>query len=298
MSYSRFLSKLGRFFTIVLESFVCLIFIAMIVFSVWIDFYTESFIAGAILAPILIATFSFPLNWFLGKLYNAKFENTGYVYEGRSVIDIVRDESYYKRAFYVNVTLMGFFILAVFYFVYVATQAFTWGMIGLVMSVLGGVFYFLFAMSAREKSGMKNKREKEKFVEEMGNKKPIKKEVKKPKFNFNDYQEMLNVYNEYKQFKHLAIQMKYDQVKTEKYKQVCLKRDENFEKLSKMVYETFNSEQPGLINKKTGEKIKWEEMFGVDFEKFTLKQKDTLIRLLDASPYKFEKESYYNKNKN
>ena len=298
MKFSNFLSNLGHFFVMAFFFiFDVLLLPALIVFLIIVGFNTNIFIAGAMLIPILIGVYSIPLNWFLGKVSGAEFYNTGYVGEGRSVIDIVRDEAYYKRAIYVNFVIMGLFVLAIFYFVFVMTESFGWCLAGLIQSIVGAILYFLFAMSAIEKSRIKNKgkMDKEEFAQYFKNLEPIKKEIKvKTKFNFEKYPEMKELYLSYKQSKNRAIHLNHESSKVEDYKQECAKRDELFEKLSKSVYETFNEQKPDLINKKTNEKVKWEALFDVDFEKLTYKQKDTIIRLLDANPYKFENDKLYN----
>lgn len=299
MSFSKFLSNLGHFLVMSILFVVLVLLIpAGIVFVIIISVKTEIYIAPPVLIPTMLAVYSLPLNWFLGHLCGARFENTGYVSEGTSVIAMVRDEAYYKRAIYVNFIILTLFVLSVFYFVFILTLDFTWGLVGLTMSIVGAIFYFLLGMSAIEKSGIKNrgKKDKEEFAEEFKNAEPIKKEPKKikTKFNFEQYPELFNLYSSYKNAKNRAIHLKHDPNYIEEYKQECLKRDDSFEKLSRVIYDIFNEDKPVILNKKTNEQVSWSELFNNSFDKLTKKQKDYLVRLLDGYPYQFENKKYYN----
>ena len=106
--------------------------------------------------------------------------------------------------------------------------------------------------------------------------------------------EMKELYSSYKQAKNRAIHLKNDPKHLEEYNEICLKRDDMFEQLSKAIYDEFNEKKPDLINKKTNEKVAWNDLFSVPFEKLTKKQKDYMVRLLDAQPYKFKDDSLYN----
>lgn len=294
MSFSRFLSNLGYFLVMTVFFLIDVVLIpGLIVFLVIVGVNTDIYIAGGMLIPILLGAYPITLNWFLGKATGATFYNTGYVREGRSVVDIVRDEPYYKRTIIVNFITMGLFVVSTIYFAIVMSFDFTWGLVGLLESVVGGIVYFLFAMSAIEKSGIKNK-EKADFAEEFKNREPIKKvQPKKIKFNFSLCPEMEKVYIEYKDIKTTVLKMKYETIKNENYFNLLKKRDELFEILSKQIFDLFNEKKPNLIKKSTGEEEKWENIFNKPFEKLTIKQKDTLIKLLDGSPYRFEDKKMY-----
>ena len=298
MSFSKFLSNLGHVLVMsFLFIFEVLLIPAGVIFVLIIGVTTGICIAPAVLIPIMLAVYSLPLNWFLGFACGGEFVNTGYVHEGNSVIELVRDEAYYKRAVVVHFVIMSLFIISTICFGFIVTFNFVWGMVGLIQSIIGAIFYFLFAKSAIEKSGIKNKnkQDKEEFAEYFKTKEPIKKEkVIKTKFNFENYPNMREVYLSFKDNKNKAIRLKGDSVKVEEYNQACLNRDAKFEELSKAIFETFNVIKPVLINKKTNEKVKWEDLFNVPFEKLTKKQKDYMVRLLDAQPYMFENKKFYN----
>lgn len=298
MKFTNFLSGLGRFLTNLAWFLLAVLpFPAIIIFLICLGFEIEIYIASALLIPIILAASSLGINWFLGHICGAEFYNTGYVSEGRSWIDIVRDEPYYKRAIYVNFTIFVLFIFSIFYFIFVISQDTTWGTIGLILSIIGAIVYFMLAMSAIEKSKIKNseKMEKEEFAEHFKNKEPIKKEnVIKTKFNFEKHPEMKEVYLSYKDNKNKAIHLSGNSSQIKEYNQARLKRDDIFEELAILIHNAFVDVKPDLFNKKTNETIKWEELFNVPFEKLTKKQKDLMVRLLDAHPYKFADDKYYN----
>ena len=294
MRFTNFLSGLGR---CILLAFGFVLLVLLIPAFIVVIFMLNIPIAVAIFVPILLGTYSITLNWFLGHAAGAEFVNTGYVYEGRSQIDIVRDEAYYKRAIYVNFIIMSVFAFLIIYFITVLSFSFGWCLIGLIQSIGGAVLFFLLGMSAIEKSGIKNKkaRDKEEFAEYFKNKQPIKtEEIITTKFNFDNCPEMKELYLSYKQSKNRAIQWKHDPNLLVQYKQECVKRDEKFEELAKAVYDFLKKENPILINRKTNEKIRWEDLFYLPFEKLSQKEKDYMVRLLDAQPYKFANDKYYN----
>jgi hypothetical protein len=289
MKYTNFLSNLGRFLLVV---FMFIVLALPIPAGIVVFLILNIPIAYAI-TPMLLALYPIMLNWFLGYACGAKFYNTGYVRKGRSIRDIVKDERYYKRAIYVNFIIMALFIpLAIYFSFSLSCEYFGWSVLGLVESIIGTIIYFLFAMSAIEKSGV-SKKEKRVFAEKIKNQSQIQNEVKKTKFNFEKYPEMKEVYFSYKDNKNRAIRLKGDGLMLEEYNQACSKRDEKFEELSRAMCEKFNDIEPDLIDKKTNEKIKWKDLFNVPFEKLTKNQKDLMIRLLDAYPYKFKESKIF-----
>lgn len=294
MRFTNFLSGLGRCILLVFE-FV--LFVLLIPAFIVVLFMLNIPILIAIFVPILLGTYSITLNWFLGLASGAEFYNTGYVNEGRTVRDIVRDEAYYKRAIYVNFIIMSVFAFLIIYFITVLSFSFGWCLIGLIQSIVGAILFFLLGMSAIEKSRIKNenKMDKKEFAEYFKNKQPIKTEqIITTKFNFDNCPEMKELYLSYKQSKNRTIQWKHDPNLLVQYKQECTKRDEKFEELAKAVYDFLKKENPILINRKTNEKIRWEDLFYLPFEKLSQKEKDYMVRLLDAQPYKFENDKYYN----
>lgn len=360
MKFSNFLSKLGHFLILTLMFCVFVLPIpAIIIYSIYICLKIGFYMMG-LLIPSFLALSGLSVNWFLGWAYGA-IENTGYVHNGKSMLVIVRDKAYYKRATSVYFTIFALFIVSIIYFIVMLFFDTTWNSTCLIASIIGAIFYFLLAMGTREKAGLKNKKNRKSVkneskpkidigydeqpkilkgfasnkssknisitlnydsdnVEEFSKnnetienlskqiyeifntknqdiriKKTITKETGiKTKFNFNKYPELFELYNSYKTAKNKSIHLKNDPNNIEEYTQQCSIRDEFFNKLSKQVYEIFNPQKQDLIKKKTNEIVKWDELFNQPYEKLTQKQKDYLIRLLDAYPYLFKNKNFYN----
>ena len=157
MKYTNFLSKLGRFlfltlmFTVTVLPFPAIIIGVIVLECVGI---TEVSFIIPLVIPVCFAVSALSLNYFLSWLNNAKFVNTGYVRDGRTVIDVVRDASYYKRAtivYYIHSILSVValvYLFAKYGFILFSIIPGIFGVIGLIVEA---IIYFLLAKSSQEK---------------------------------------------------------------------------------------------------------------------------------------------------
>lgn len=156
MKYTNLLSKLGRFLFLALIFIVfVLLFPAIIILLIVLECTGTSEVAMIIpiVIPLCFLVTGFTVNRFLAHANNVKLVNTGIVINGRSMIDIVRDAGYFKRATVVYYVHSALSVLAsVFIVVRYGFAVLTiFGLIGLIVEA---VIYFILAKSSKEKQKM------------------------------------------------------------------------------------------------------------------------------------------------
>ena len=153
MKYTNSLNKLGRFLFLSLIFITTVLPIPVIIIGLFILEYTgttEVSMIIPIVMPICFLVTALSVNYFLAHVHKAKLVNTGLVIDGRSVIDIVRDANYFKRAvivYYVHSALSAvaaIFIVIKYGFVAIA-------IVGLVGLIVEAIIYFILAKSSNEK---------------------------------------------------------------------------------------------------------------------------------------------------
>ena len=157
MKYTNILKKLGRFLFLTLIFVVTVLSFPAIIIGLTILEFTilpEVSIAVPILMPVCILVSAMSWNWFLAWYNNARFINTGYVRDGRSVIDVVRDAAYFKRAtivYYVHSAISLVFSIYLIVRYIVAIEPGFGFILGVVVLIVESVLYFIFAKSSKEK---------------------------------------------------------------------------------------------------------------------------------------------------
>ena len=153
MKYTNFLNKLGRFLFLALIFIVTVLPFPVIIIGLIILECTgtsEVAMIIPILMPVCFLVSVFSINYFLAYVNKAKLVNTGIVIEGRSVIDIVRDANYFKRAvivYYVHSALSVF--ASIFIVIRYGFAALT--IVGLIGLIVEAIIYFILAKSSKEK---------------------------------------------------------------------------------------------------------------------------------------------------
>jgi len=292
MKYTKLSKKLGNFA-------IATIFVIMILFVLglagvflWVDLsYPLPMVS--LFWFLLLPTFGLAINWYIGHFFGDEYYDTGWVYEGRSVYDVVKTPKYYTRRMIVCFVECFLLALLIIRFIFLFPFNAATSIIGIIGSIVGIVIYYIVGMSSYEQSSIKNKKtaEENTNIEEIKIDKPVVKKKKLHKFKFDNYPELLEKYNTFK----LWNAKKYNNFKNINDKTHVLNEiDKSFEILALAVFNTFNAIKPELIIKKTGEKAKWEDVINKPFEELSHIEKLLLVRLLDRL-YKYVlPNEYYN----
>ena len=160
MKYTNFLNKLGRFLFLVLMFTVTVLpFPAIIIGLIVLECtgISEVAIIIPIVVPVCFLVSAMAFNYFLAHVNKAKLVNTGIVIKGRSVIDIVRDAGYFKRAtivYYVHSALSV--VASIFVVIRYGFDALS--IVGLIGLIIEAIIYFVLAKSSKEKQKLEEEK--------------------------------------------------------------------------------------------------------------------------------------------
>ena len=157
MKYTKLSNKLGKFA-------VGTIFVIMILFILglagtflWVDLsYPLPMLS--LFWWLLLPTIGLAINWYIGHFFGDEYYNTGWVYEGRSVYDVVKTPRYYTRRMIVCFVECILFALLIIRFLFLFPFNVATSIIGIVGSIVGIIIYFIVGMRSYEKSSIKNKK--------------------------------------------------------------------------------------------------------------------------------------------
>jgi len=290
MKFTKLTNNIGKF---MLDSVYVLLILLMlgllVVYGYFFEFVPSVEVSGASLGWIvLLPTVGIAINVFLGHFFGDEYYNTGHVSEGRSRYDIVKTPKYYTRRMFFCFVECFLFLLLIVRYLFLFSKSILIPTVGIICSIVAIIIFFIVGMSSYEQSGIKDKWH---FKKENKKRKSTSQNKERHKFKFNKYPELLEKYNQFK----ICNSNKYKSHNNTKDKETILKEiDESFESLAHAIFVIFNEKKPDLIIKKTGEKLKWEDVINKPFEELSYMEKQILVRLLDRL-YKYVlPDDYYN----
>lgn len=290
-------NKIGSFLLGALYVLVILFIVGIAGVFLWVDISQE--IPGlSLLWIMLLPTFGLGINWNIGWFFGDEYYNTGYVREGRSVLDVVKTPKYYKRRMYLCFIECGLFVLLMIrFFIYFSVTVVV-PIIGVLGSLVAIIIYFVVGMSSYELSGLKEanaaKKAQQTQPSQSGEEKPIVEEKPaKPvyAFDFDKYPDLLP---KYESFKLWNSRKNKSRKSGEDPEMIATEYKNALEVLSSTVFEIFAEVKPDITVKNTGEKLKWEQVFDKPYAELKYLQKLALARLLDRH-YKYTLPSKYYK---
>lgn len=284
MKFSKISDKIGKIALRAIDVLLILFMLGILGYYGYVDFHFSDEIIGPSLCWILLLpSAGAAINFFLGHFCGDEYYNTGHVSDGWSKYDVIKTPKYYTRRMYFCFIECFLFLLLIIRYSFLFHLNIIIPMLGLICSIIAIIIYFIVGMSSYEKSGIKIKCNIKK------DNKTRKKE--QHKFKFNKYPELLEKYNQFK----IWNSKKFKSYENMNDKKLMSKEiDESFESLACAIFNIFNKIKPDLIIKKTGEKIKWQDIINKPFEELSYKEKLILVRLLDRL-YKYVlPDNYYN----
>lgn len=309
MKYTKMSNKLGSIVLGILMSMPIIFILVCFGGFVYLDFYLNNPLI-TLLWIMLLPTFGLGINWFIGHYFGDEYYNTGWVYEGRSVFDVVKTPKYYRRRMYLCIIECVLFVLLIIRFL--SLMLFTllgivgfWAalresivpLLGIVGCIIAIIIYYIVGKSSYELSAdlSKEKKQKNKLAQKSNNQEIEKLEpkIEKPEhlFKFEKYPELLEKYNKFK----LLNFRKYTEFDyAEDKKQALEEIGLAFEDFAQSVFSVFNEIKPDLIVKKTLKRVKWDDVINKPYQQLSYKQKQILIRLLDRLYLYLLPAEYYN----
>ncbi len=291
MKYTNLTGKIGSFFIGLIYSIFILVAMGGAGLFLWLDL-TSGLPMVSLLWILLLPALMLAINWLLGKFFGDEYYNTGIVSEGRTIFDVVKTPKYYKRRMYVYFVECALFILLAVRFGFLTQIDLTYGMIGILCSIIGSFFCFIIAMSSKEQSGERSKRKKKPTAAtEAGAENIGKEEEKIPthRFKFDKYPTLLEKYEAYR----LWIDKKSNAFDDSERLSVIDESEKHFEALARSVYDIFSEIRPELTQRGSKKSLPWESVFDKPYEKLSYTQKLALTRLLDKHYKYFLPDKYY-----
>lgn len=271
--------------------FLILILLGMIGVAAWVDFAMGMYIVS-ITWVALVPVLDIALNWTISHLAGDEWYNTGVVHDGNTMWDVKTSPSYYSRRFYLCLVAITLLILISVRYLFIIPINLAVGLMGLVGSIVIIIIYILVCLNAYKKSSIRHRQQQFEYIESSTiSVDPIPKKQKKPhKFKFEQYPELLEKYTAFKYWN----SKKYIKTESEEKIKIKTELEKSFDELALNVYDIFNEIKPELIEKKTGEKCKWEDVIYKPFGNLDYREKLILVRLLDRL-YKYVlPDKYYN----
>lgn len=293
MKYTKMSKNIKNFAYGLVNSIPLIIALGLFGAFLWIDL-TYSIPLISILWIILLPALGLVINWSIGHFFGDEYYNTGLVFQGRTVFDVVKTPKYYSRRMFVCFIECFLFLLLIVRFIFLINFNNLVSILGIISCIIAIAIYFIVGMSSYEQSSIKDKKNIKLETTQQKPQTPKRVEPtnnKTHKFKFDNYPQLLEKYNNFK----LLNTQKYQNFSTLEEKTLFLNELNNsFENLANAVYDIFNEIKPNLIIKKTGKKVKWEDVINKPFANLSYIQKLTLVRLLDKL-YKYVLPSnYYN----
>ena len=289
MKFTKLTNKLGNVVIGIMLVSMILVILGIDGVFLWLDLSYPDYSLSFLWFILLPAT-GLGINWFIGPFFGDEYYETGWVNEGNSVRDVVKTPKYYTRRMFVCFVECFLFILLIIRFIFQKS------IIGIIGSIIAIIIYFIVGMSSYEQSSIKIKKDskinkKKEKIEESTTENTVVKKKQLNKFKFDKYPGLLEKYNTFKHWN----SKKGKRIENVEDKKIVLNEiDKSFEDLAMSVFNIFNEIKPNLVIKKTGKKIKWEDVFNKTFEELSYMEKMALVRLLDRL-YKYVLPSdYYN----
>ena len=157
MKYTKLSNKLGKFAVGTIFVIMILVILGLAGAFLWIDL-SYPFPMLSLFWFLLLPTIGLAVNWFLGHFFGDEYYNTGSVYEGRSIQDVVKTPKYYTRRMFVCFVECILFALLIVRFLFLFPFNIATSIIGIVGSIVGIIIYFIVGMSSYEQSSIKNKK--------------------------------------------------------------------------------------------------------------------------------------------
>lgn len=155
MKFTNMENNLSKVILNALYVFIILVVLAIMGVMVWVDL-SQGVPMISILWFMFIPCFGMIINWFLGAILGDKIYNTGLVYEGRSMLSVVKTPKYYTRRMFLCIVELVLFLLLKLRFILwlFDPEAIAIGIVGIVGSIIAMVICFIMGMSSYEQSSL------------------------------------------------------------------------------------------------------------------------------------------------